>query len=364
MFNLDKRNRNGFGGFGLTSFNKKIFPDYLQNIKIVKFPLDDVQILTRYCSVEKPYFAAFLKHYSNLGIKSFHVLVQYIEEKNEIENHFFKKFPKLNIFIHKVSNKISPNKALENFDISIINGIQKYTLLVDCDEFLYFGNRNMNISKLFLLNTEVKQFFIPWIIMPQITSDVPNLKGFWGHIGKPIALSKSIKKLRSVHSFEIKQKNFLKKFFSPISCPVGEHGIFLVHFWPRSFRDTLLKVFGQRLRNSKSKDRSRALEIIRSGDLPIRIRIMAYLDIQYKYLRCDEVLEIEYEQKMEEQLLRKYLSEKDEKICWNNYKEYKKTLEKLIEFLPNYPNINIMELGKQLPSLKELNKIAIDKNAN
>ena len=38
--------------------------------------LGDVQVLTRYCAIEHPYWPPFLMHYASLGVEVVHVCVQ------------------------------------------------------------------------------------------------------------------------------------------------------------------------------------------------------------------------------------------------------------------------------------------------
>ena len=42
--------------------------------------LHDVQVLTRYCAIERPYWSAFLAHYALLGVETVHVCVQREED--------------------------------------------------------------------------------------------------------------------------------------------------------------------------------------------------------------------------------------------------------------------------------------------
>ena len=43
--------------------------------------LDDVQVLTRFCVAEKPYWHAFVAHYQRLGAKRIHACVQNASEE-------------------------------------------------------------------------------------------------------------------------------------------------------------------------------------------------------------------------------------------------------------------------------------------
>ena len=61
-------------------------------------------------------------------------IVQLKEDINSLNDFVYPK--NLNLYIYK-SEEIQPNKALLNFKFSQIKEKDPYTLLLDCDEFIY-----------------------------------------------------------------------------------------------------------------------------------------------------------------------------------------------------------------------------------
>ena len=96
------------------------------------------------------------------------------------------------------------------------------------------------------------------------------------------------------------------------TVPLGVFGVVLVHFWARSFRDCLIKVFCNRFVDAKSADQSQALALIRQGALPVRLRLLAYFNLHLGYLLTGLQEAPQFDWALEEVLLRGVISEDDE----------------------------------------------------
>ena len=102
--------------------------------------------------------------------------------------------------------------------------------------------------------------------------------GFWGHVGKLVVRSALMQRVARDHLFELgPEGNFG-------TVPLGVFVVVLVHFWARSFRDCLIKVFCNCFVDAKSADQSQAFALIRQGALAVRLRLLAYFNLHLGYL--------------------------------------------------------------------------------
>ena len=126
----------------------------------------------------------------------------------------------------------------------------------------------------------------------------------------------------------------------------------LVHFWARSFRDCLIKVFCNRFVDAKSADQSQALALIHQGELPVRLRLLAYFDLQLGYLPTGLQEAPPFDWAQEEVLLRRVISEDDEHHAWELFGAYRDKLQGIQGQLPCYPAVTVGDLAHCLPTLQ------------
>ena len=307
--------------------------------------LDGVQVLTRYCATEKPYWYGFLSHYCDLGVKYLNVCVQ---SEADFDAVVHAPIPDgLKVICHRIDEKLDPSSALREFDFRSISDQAAFTLLVDCDEYFYALRPDLAISDLFCAFPAVGQFYLPWLMCPVLSTREDELLGFWGHIGKPVAHSSRIASVANDHSFRVDD---ISNDPRHCSSPAGMFGFVIVHYWSRSFRDCLLKTFNNRFKDSKSSDLSFALEKIRSGDLPARLRLLAYLRVQTGYLPVPSMPILHFQLDLEEQMVRECLNTEDESLCRLTFDCYCEQLQKQRSRLPLYPAAALKSIVDELPS--------------
>jgi hypothetical protein len=181
--------------------------------------------------------------------------------------------------------------------------------MVDVDEYFHAFNKAATLDVLFGLYPDAKQVSLPWLMCPSVPlTKSASTAEFWGHIGKPACRSEAISGISSCHSFSTEKK--IRNKVAP-TVPLGPHGVAIIHYWSRTFRDCLLKTFSTRLVNSKSSDQQHALTIIRRGALPIRMRLLAYLANQSAFIPVPSAPVQDYDLQLEEELLRRWLPESD-----------------------------------------------------
>ncbi len=311
--------------------------------------LDGVQILTRYCFRERPYWSAFVDHHVRSGVKFIHACVQTEDDREDLLGMPFPSSAEL--VVHRVQGDLDPDAALSRLDLTPIIECAPYTMAIDCDEYFHALNPDVSIDDLFSIFPDFGQLRMPWAMCPILGDDDPAKGGFWGHTGKSIARSERIVGIPRMHGFRIDSRPADPR---GALIPIGKFGCILIHYWSRSFRDCLLKTFNNRLKESKSSDIAIALDKIRSRDLPIRLRLLAYLHCQSRYLTLPDPPLASFDWAAEEAILRRHLSENDEDLCRDVFEDYTSKLKKRLRAFPLYPAVSIKQMGRLLPSAQEL----------
>ena len=311
--------------------------------------LADVQIITRFCLIEAPYWSCFLQHYASLGVKVMHVCVQSDAESDQLEKFFCPQG--LSCRVHRVISDCTPAQALKTLDLKTISSEASLTLLVDADEYFVPLRHDFNLKQLFALFPETAQLYLPWLMSPFVDINQPRSDGFWGHIGKPVIRSERMAAISFDHGFAVDQSDANHRSHS---LPVGLFGLAIAHYWARGFRDCLLKTFFNKFIDPKSVDSHEALILIRRGELPVRLRLLAFLMLQEGYLSVPVWKESLTNRGLEKALLRQYLSLEEEQYCRHCFNRYQELLRNYLDHMPLYPATSLITMAKLLPSLSEL----------
>ena len=154
----------GLDGFGSFPFNRT-----LETIETTegKGALDGVQLLTRFCSSEQPYWNAFVDHYLRLRVSGIHVCVQSEEDRDwllaDAAEHGWSE-----IEVHGLDASLTPDAALRSLSLAPLRDGAPFTLLVDCDEYLSFQRADCALVELLDLYSNAHQWHLPWLRRPML----------------------------------------------------------------------------------------------------------------------------------------------------------------------------------------------------
>ena len=332
----------GLDGFGSFPFNRT-----LETIDTPELngALDGVQLLTRFCASEQPYWHAFVEHYLRLRVSGMHVCVQSEEDRDWLLADAAEQGWTA-IKVHLLDAALTPDAALRSLDLALLRDGAPFTLLLDCDEYLSFQQGDGALRHLLARYPHAQQWHLPWVMRPLLGAHDWQQGGFWGHVGKPVVRSASMEGIAHDHLFDLGPDG------SSGSVPIGAFGVVLVHLWGRSFRDGLLKVFHNRFIDAKSVDQGQALELMRRGELPVRLRLLAYLDLQLGYLPMGFEKAPRFDLALEEVLLRRVISEDEEHRAWLLFCHYREKLQTMKDRIPFYPAVSLIDLADCLPTLQ------------
>ena len=342
----------GGNGFGAQKLLRSRQPASAGGAVSATSVLGNVQLITRYCAIEQPYWRAFLAHYAQMGVRLIHVCVQSDADADAVLNTF--KPPFVECVVHRLDAGLTPNEALKTLDLRALSTRATFTLLVDSDEYLQPLRPDISVQQLFDLFPDVAQFYLPWLMRPVLHQGDAKQGGFWGHIGKPVVRSTRMAAIAFDHGFAVDKPSANHRV---ASAPAGVFGMVIVHHWSRSFRDCLLKTLNNRFKDEKSKDCDQALALIRAGELPIRLRLLAYLSLQSGYLSISAGIDALVDEALETRLLRSLIAVSDETKCRQSFDRYQMLLKHQLPHLPLYPGVSLLVLARTLPSLAELEAI-------
>lgn len=285
--------------------------------------LSEVQLIVRFCFLEKPYWEAFIRHYYSLGVRNIHIIVQFENDIKTLNEYYYPKDLEINIYL---SNAKNPNAALRKFKFNNIKHNHRFTLLVDVDEFIYFLNEDLDFKKLLEKKISIK---IPWLMNP-ITKDNTLQSGFIGHSQKQLSMTDKIIGIKNCHLF-------LNTNDEILISDSSYYGVFLIHNWSRSLIDILLKSSFSNIKNAKTMDQDQLLEKMKNGILFVRAKYLAYLDIQNRYISNLNDSYVNYFDKGKElELISTKYSDSEIKLYYELYEEFKIKLLK-VNNLEIYP---------------------------
>ncbi|QNJ04947.1 hypothetical protein SynMEDNS5_00184 [Synechococcus sp. MEDNS5] len=345
---------NGFGAKGLLrSISHRAMPPVDDRLHGEgDAPMAGVQVLTRYCGIEAPYWGLFVNHYHRIGVRRLQVCVQNDRDAEEVEAWDYPE--PMTIQVQRLRSDLPPDEGLRELDPSSYRHDAPFTLLADCDEYLQPLRSDLSIRRLFELFPERAQCSIPWVMCPVLNPLQEQPRGFWGNHGKPIARSDQIEAVASDHHFQVPP---VKPGGRILSTPMASMGWVLVHCLSRSFEDTLLRQLHTRFTCVKNTDRGEIVSRVRSGDLPIRLRVLAYFSLQERYLDVPVPSLRAIDLAAQTRLLQSCLGESDLRLAREVFEEYRRLLGRCVRRLPTYPATTFPDIVAALPSPDELRQL-------
>ena len=310
----------------------------------------NLQIITRYCEIEKPYAESFFNYYKSLGIKKFAVITQSTKDFDDVTKIGNKLDLALDVQQHSSSK--DPNKTLKDFDRSCIDKEVEVTTHIDMDEYLWLREENMQGFLSSLTSKTGYCYKLKWMMHVTSFPDEPC---------KVMTSGKATKQF-------VKTVDFLNSK-DPLSCHVVVRDLKLlktqskiIHMWSRSFNDALLKVFMSRIRTPKTERSSlESFETFRSGKLPKRLKCLALLKTQARMKnKVKRAIAPEFtknffiDKKTESDLLFSMISKEEYEYIVNLYKRYESNLYRYYaSFNYGRNKLSLFDVANNLPDFAD-----------
>ena len=313
-------------------------------------PLNSIRIICRFYHGEKPYWNLFLRHHKKLGAQDFLVLVQSQDDFNWIEKNTHVKGVNIELIFESNLSGLNHDTYLKRVEKKYIKGDKKndFQLLLDIDEFFVQHRRDISPTTIFeIYSPNLEQIFLPSILTLRLNSEkrLTDLKGTWGHVGRPLATTSSIERIANAHAFNTANSK---------SLPVGMLGMSIAHLWTRSFEDCLIKIFSRTRKDIKSDGREVSMNDLHDNELPRRLRLLAYLDLQEFYIDILPLVDLDFKSIDDKPYCLEFISIEELIKCITMYEEYKERLFAALDELPVYPTANFPKICSSLPTLNAL----------
>lgn len=236
------------------------------------------------------------------------------------------------IQVINTKNDSDPVNGMQNE--ALRPGMADFVINVDVDEYWILPSSTPDLRTL-VRRRQADVYCFGWLMLPSdriAGTPQPPYKGFHGHQCKYMVRYSRLRRL-GIH------RPYLKggggKPARQVFCGVA------VHFWGRSFQDVLLKVVGQKIGNSKTSNKDELLELAALGDIPNRLKLLAFFcrqprDVVLKDKLDRKLLEIDVVK--EKELLERKLENDEISLVHKVYLSFVRRLRspKLWSSLPRY----------------------------
>jgi hypothetical protein len=296
-----------------------------------------VGCLSRLYIGEIPYIRHFINHGLRVGIDTFYFVLPSTEHMDRIVEVLRPFRDHCELIVEQGGRNV--NQSLK-IDISLVK--TDYLVSVDVDEFIYLDTTK-RLGE-YLRDSNLPTCNMKWIMSPRdFYPQVGPITGFMGHTGKRLAKTSLIQGIANPHAFET--DSALR--FRP------DPAIHLVHYWGRSFEDILIKCVYQNLPNRKRSSLSEMQTLMKTRQLPERLRVLASLTRHEADVRLRHENHVLIDPDLEQELLA---------VCGGDfladiaavYREYKSAL-RYDAHIGSYPGIgNIYDLGRDILPKKTL----------
>lgn len=257
-------------------------------------PRYSIATVSRVIKIELPYLWSFIRHYRSLGVNRIYLQSTNRSDYVEIRDYLIAGDEDIFVSLVTLIDEDIPTAELSQC-INRVAIEEDYVINIDIDEFIEIDVPNLHA----LLSTRPAEYYnFNWIMVPnddyRNPGDCDMRRGFDGHTGK-FMVRKALARRINGHFPMLTDSGI-----APVQA--GR----LVHYWGRSFKDTVFKCCYQRLGDSKSSSLQEVNRIVQTGILPKRLKLLALLcrkqrtvPLQDNYInvdaKCEEMLELQFE---------------------------------------------------------------------
>lgn len=224
-------------------------------------------VVTRIFDAELPYVGSFIRHYISIGVSKFYFVNTHTAQFDEVQTYVAGlKVDGVEISIINTKDDNGKVNGMQNE--ALHDGMGDFVINVDVDEYWILPPSIKDLPTL-VKKRPADAYHFGWLMVP--FDDIkgtpkPPYRGFWGHQCKYMVRHSCLRRL-GIHRPYLKGGGGKKKH---VTCGIA------VHSWGRGFKDCLLKVVGQKIGNSKTSSKEQLLHDVSDGDIPNRLKLLAY----------------------------------------------------------------------------------------
>ncbi len=234
-----------------------------------------IAVLTRIHIGEAPYIKAFISHHLNMGVDRFIFLIDRESISNEILRMELLKFNNdIQIIDYDRNTKGTLHMSLfwelEEVRAACANF---YVFNIDADEYLSINAGNISLSSI-ITNSHLYTIQLPWILSSVDKNNIKHDRGL-------VCPQNKSSFYANTTSFITEHQSYDKDLKKPRINGSGL-GLNLHHYWGRSFKDTLIRLFHSKGLISGFRRNSTDLDdviknIVDNDILPDRLKVHAWI---------------------------------------------------------------------------------------
>lgn len=225
-------------------------------------------VVTRIFDAELPYVGSFIRHYTKMGVQKFYFVNTHRAQFKEVNDYIARHAVEgIKIKVINTKNDNRPVNGMQNE--ALHKGMADFVINVDVDEYWILPPSIPDLRTL-VRRRPADHYQFCWLMVPfDEISGTPTAPyyGFWGHQSKYMVRHSCLRRL-GIHRPYLKGGGGKPAKHTTCGCAV--------HFWGRGFKDVLLKVVGQKIGNSKTSSKEELLQLSSEGDIPNRLKLLAY----------------------------------------------------------------------------------------
>lgn len=285
-------------------------------------------VVSRLTVIELPYIRSFIDHYFSLGVNVLYLINTRPPEFEEISTYLKDYIDQGQVQLYNVVGKVH----VDHSHYQLLPKVKEdFVINVDIDEF-FIIKPFKRLHEFVALNLMRPYYLIWWTA---IVNDAPHAPAppyktcYLEELGKYMVYKPIIRNLANHWpNFVFHKKPYKNKKFN------YAHRGQLLHFFGRTFNDTLLKVVKHKITGSalSSSSKEELLALLEQSDIPVRLKYIAWLAVCRKHQFLDnvqeEVLKIDY--KLEQAMLERYLTPEQitqTHIAYQHFKHMLKTVD-------------------------------------
>ena len=339
-------------------------------------------IVTRISKIEIPYLLSFIDFYlEKHEPDKIYFLIKVPEEIEEIKQYIESN---RRVALEKIEFKIIPEEnsiwLKDNVDFIKKEVKEDFIFFPDADEFLIFNNKTR--LKDYIQDCPDQVLFGWYFAINDKKNNLGTNNIFKNII--PMDNHKCLVRKEIIYSLvdhrcvpiylkdkmEAKGMGYVEYMRREENKDPFERNAYIIHYWSRSFEDTLMKMIYQQFKaehffrvNKKYSSAQSVKENILHNELPYRLKILAFMANMKKPIKINKIF-IKIDREYEQKLLDSFINKNDLNAIYNAYIEYKNEITKLksidvddISDIHNRLPSDEILYDKQIPNIYKSSKI-------
>lgn len=277
-------------------------------------------VVSRLTVIELPYIRSFIDYYLSLGVSVLYFINTHPPEFEEISTYLDDYIFQGRVQLYNVVGEVHVNES-QNQLLPKVK--EDFIINVDIDEYMLISPHD-RLHDFVAKNAMSAYYYMKWVYVPNDVLKSPTIPYQIYPVklvGKYMVYRSIISQLR-LHDPIFIHRGTYQRNTRPKHAE-------LLHFFSRTFNDTLLKIVSHNISGSTlgSTTKTELLTLLEQSDIPMRLKYLAWL-MCIKHQTLDsvqrEILQVDYE--LEQVIIERYLTHEEITRIYAVYQRFKAKL--------------------------------------